>query len=91
MEVKIFGKEAKAKAIVLPIRISSDDQMHGVGLAFHFLIGNILVLNSWLDEMWFGWRVKSIFPQPEHLLSYCHNQSLELDFFKLRESQNIRY
>ncbi|MEW5910438.1 MAG: hypothetical protein AB1659_11600, partial [Thermodesulfobacteriota bacterium] len=91
MGLTVSSKHRKPRAIVLPMRISSSNQMPGIGLAFHFLIGNILVLNCRLDEMWFGWRVKSIFPEKERLISYCRGDSPEPDIFQLGQQEDIRF
>ena len=83
--------DAKPQAIVLPIRIQEDSRFSGIGLAFHFLLGNVLVLCTRLKEMWFGWRVKAIFPKKETLLSFCRGEGSEPNIGDLGAEQKIRY
>jgi hypothetical protein len=62
------------QCIVLPFRAGTAQPFNGTGLALHFLVGNVLVLHTGLKEMWFGWRVKKIFPGKgvvSALLSRC--------------------
>ncbi|MFH1102270.1 MAG: hypothetical protein V1714_00700 [Pseudomonadota bacterium] len=81
----------KPKAIVLPLWVFKGTQLDGIGLGLHFLLGNVLVLNSRLQEMWFGWRVKMIFPQKEDLVTYFRGEGSEPDILQLAKDQNIRY
>ena len=51
------------QCIVLPFRAENRHPFNGTGLSLHFLVGNVLALHTGLKEMWFGWRVKKIFPE----------------------------
>jgi len=83
---KIFNQ-----AIVLPFQTDRSRAREGIGLGLHFLLGNILVLNKSLEEMWFGWRVKKIFPKKTMLLDYCRGIGPALDLPGLALEQKIRY
>jgi len=79
------------QAIVLPILSPQTEKLQGMGLGLHFLIGNVLVLNRRLKEMWFGWRVRKLFPEAKHLLAYCRGEIAAPDFLCLAAEQKIRY
>ena len=86
-----MGSSPKDRCIVLPLRPAASHPFDGCGLALHFLIGNVLVLHSGFKEMWFGWRAKKIFPQPEMLQRYCRHASEQLDLRAISREQKIRY
>jgi tetratricopeptide (TPR) repeat protein len=79
------------QCIVLPLRPVNPQLFDGTGLALHFLIGNVLVLHTGLKEMWFGWRVKKIFPQQETLQRYCRDAASRLDLIQVSRSQKVRF
>ncbi|MGD8367002.1 MAG: tetratricopeptide repeat protein [Desulfobacterales bacterium] len=58
------------RCVVLPI-VCRDPQQPFIGMAIHFLLGNLIVLHPGFREFWFGWRVARIFPAPDELKSYC--------------------
>jgi hypothetical protein len=74
----------------MPLRPQSPPQFSGIGLALHFLLGNILVLHTRLKEMWFGWRVKKIFPEPEAFQHYSRDIKEDLDLSQTARMQKIR-
>ena len=78
------------QCIVLPFRPESSQQFNGIGLALHFLIGNVLVLHTRFKEMWFGWRAKKIFPTPALFQHYCREVNDKLDLAHTARSQKIR-
>jgi hypothetical protein len=82
---------SKPRLIVLPLQPQEKNAYKGAGLAIHFLLGNIVALNTGLKEFWFGWRVKKIFLEKEKLQAYCYDNGLELDLSKLGKQQGIRY
>jgi hypothetical protein len=84
-------QEIKPQAIVFPIRTKNRESQRNVGMGLHFLLGNVMILNSGLKEMWFGWRVKKIFPEYEDLMSYCRNESPTFNITRLGHEQKIRY
>ena len=57
----------RPQCIVLPFQPDSLQDFNGVGLALHFLLGNVMVLHTGLKECWFGWRVNKIFPEETDL------------------------
>jgi hypothetical protein len=64
---------------------------NGTGLALHFLVGNVLVLHTGLKEMWFGWRVKKIFPEKASFEHYCRDAVKKLDLVQVSRSQKVRF
>lgn len=79
------------QCIVLPFRAANRQSFDGTGLALHFLLGNVLVLHTGLKEMWFGWRVKKIFPRQEALQDYCRDAAITLDLAQVSRSQKVRF
>ena len=77
--------------IVLPFRAENRQPFNGTGLALHFLLGNVLVLHTGLKEMWFGWRVKKIFPEKAPFQRYCRDAADSLDLVMVSLSQNVRF
>ncbi len=83
---------AEPRVIVLPFRPAAEASTAEAGLALHFLLGNVLIINSRLREMWFGWRMKQIFPRQEDLLAYLQGGAgPELDPAQLGPEQKIRF
>lgn len=68
-------QKGRPKAIVLPFRSKKQGFEGGVGMGLHFLLGNIMILNRGLAEMWFGWRTKKIFSERDAFMSYCRNEA----------------
>ena len=62
--------ESRPRCVVLPI-VSRDPEAPGIGLAVHFLFGNVIVLHPAFREFWFGWRVAAVFPSKSDLTTYC--------------------
>ena len=79
------------QCIVLPFRAENRQPFDGTGLALHFLVGNVLVLHTGLKEMWFGWRVKKIFPQKAPFQLYCRDAANNLDLVQVSRSQKVRF
>jgi len=86
-----MGSSPPERCIVLPFRPANPDDFDGGGLALHFLLGNVLVLHSGFKEMWFGWRAKKIFPQPQMLQRYCRHAHEQLDLTEVSRAQKIRF
>jgi len=86
-----MGSSPIDRCIVLPLRPANQDDFDGSGLALHFLLGNVLVLHSGFKEMWFGWRAKKIFPQPQMLKRYCRHTGEQLDLTEVSRVQKIRF
>jgi hypothetical protein len=87
---RIMKPPPKDQCIVLPLRQKIRPEFDGVGLALHFLLGNVLVLHTGLKEMWFGWRVKKIFKEPETFRRYCRETETDLDLSQAAHLQKIR-
>jgi len=79
------------QCIVLPFRAKHRQPLDGVGLALHFLIGNVLVLHTGFKEMWFGWRVKKLFADKAALQDYCRNPAVQMDLVHASQAQRIRF
>ena len=79
------------RCIVLPLRPASPEVFSGIGLALHFLLGNVLVLHTGLEEMWFGWRVAKIFPRRQDLENYCRDAAVRLDLSRTAREQKVRF
>lgn len=78
------------QCIVLPFRAENGHPFNGTGLALHFLAGNVLALHTGLKEMWFGWRVKKIFPEQAAFERYCRDAADNLDLLQVSRSQQVR-
>ena len=78
------------QCIVLPFRGDHRQPFNGTGLALHFLVGNVLALHTGLKEMWFGWRVKKIFPEKASFQRYCRDAASKLDLVQISQSQRVR-
>jgi hypothetical protein len=87
------GKNAtkKPQAIVMPFKSEGGGTFNGTGMALHFLLGNVLVLNDSLKEMWFGWRVGKIFPEQKLLTDFCRGDGTPFDYRELGEKQKVRF
>lgn len=79
------------KCIILPFQPMSGQLLDGVGLALHFLLGNVVVLHSGLNELWFGWRIKKLFLNPVELSAYCKGASLKTSVQDLSKQQKVRF
>ena len=77
------------QCIVLPFRPAVGQPFNGTGLALHFLLGNVLVLHTGLKEMWFGWRVKKIFPEKAPFQRYCRDITSKLDIVHVSRAQQV--
>lgn len=78
------------KCIVLPLQPSSPQAFSGVGLALHFLLGNVIVLHSGFKECWFGWRVHKLFGDADRLGAYCRGAGQVLTLDRISEEQKVR-
>ncbi len=79
------------RCIVLPFQPQPGQPFDGVGLALHFLLGNVVVLHTGLQELWFGWRVKKLFTDAAHLAAYCRGAPLEIGLGQLGRQQGVRF
>lgn len=81
----------RPQCIVLPLQPDSLQDFNGVGLALHFLLGNMMVLHTGLKECWFGWRVNKIFPGKTDLKAYCREKEVLVDLHQVSTEQNVRF
>lgn len=79
------------KCIVLPFQPMPGISFDGVGLALHFLLGNVLVLHGGLKELWFGWRVKKLFDDAGALSAYCRGEGRPIVPADHSKQQNVRF
>jgi len=86
-----MNNHASLQCIIMPFKPSSTLEFDGVGLALHFLLGNAVVLNGSLKEMWFGWRVKKLFSDAGQLCDYCKGCHQNFSVDKESSQQNIRF
>lgn len=79
--------KGRPKCIVMPFQ---ERPGSGVGLALHFLIGNVIAVHTGFAECWFGWRVGKIFATPEALHQYACLQGASLDRGQISTEQKVR-
>jgi hypothetical protein len=81
----------RPKCIVLPFQPDPPADFNGVGLALHFLLGNVMVLHTGLKEFWFGWRTNRIFPEKTDLQAYCRGKEALVDLHQVSTEQKVRF
>ena len=77
--------------IVLPFQPARGRTFDGVGLALHFLLGNVMALHDGLKELWFGWRIRKIFLNSADLAAYCRGVPLQPVLQDLSQRENVRF
>jgi len=83
--------KGRPQCIVLPFQPDPSEDFNGVGLALHFLLGNVMALHTGLKECWFGWRVNKIFPEKTDLKAYCRGKEVLVDLHQVSTEQNVRF
>jgi tetratricopeptide (TPR) repeat protein len=81
----------RPQCIVLPFQPDPSEDFNGVGLALHFLLGNVMALHTGLKECWFGWRANKIFPEKTDLKAYCRGKEILVDLHQVSTEQNVRF
>lgn len=81
----------KPKLIVLPFIPEQGCQYDGTGLAVQNLLENVLPLHTGLEELWFNWKIKKIFPDMEKYTAYYKGKGDQPDMNKLGKELGIRY
>ncbi len=81
----------RPKLIVMPFTPENDQEYSGMGLGIHFFFGNIISIHTGLEEFWFGWRVKRLFPEIKLLKAYCKGDGPKLDILNLAKEHEVRY
>lgn len=84
-------KQDKPRFIVMPFQPATNQEYNGIGLAFHFLLGNIMAVQTLLKEFWFGWRVTKIFKDQIALTAFCQGEKSLDDIAQLAREQEIQY
>lgn len=79
------------QCIVFPFQPTPLEEFSGLGLALHFLLGNVMVLHKGLKECWFGWRVNRIFPEKAKLEAYCRGEEDLVDLYQVSKEQKVRF
>lgn len=79
------------QCIVLPFQPQPPQPFNGIGLSLHFLLGNVLVLHTELKEMWFGWRIKKIFPELKAFQQYYRDAADHLNLAQVSRAQKVRF
>ena len=84
-----MAKSAKGqpKCIVMPFQEVAGN---GVGLALHFLIGNVIAVHTGFAECWFGWRAGKIFATPDALRDYGRMQGAPVNKQQISTEQKVR-
>jgi hypothetical protein len=76
--------------VVLPIA-SKDPSLPFIGMAVHFLFGNVVVLHPGFTECWFGWRVAKIFPAAADLEAHRQGGRPDPDLIRTGRQEQIRF
>jgi hypothetical protein len=86
----VSSGESRPRCVVLPI-VSKDPAAPGIGMAIHFLFGNVIVLHPAFREFWFGWRVADIFPSKNDLAAYCRTGEPSPEPVRTGRKEEIRF
>ncbi|MEE8415393.1 MAG: tetratricopeptide repeat protein [Desulfobacterales bacterium] len=78
------------RCIVLPLLSGSGSEFNGIGLAIHFLLGNVIALHTRFREFWFGWRVGKVFKNANDLKAYNRSKAPSPNIKELGPEQKIR-
>ena len=78
------------RCIVLPLLSGSGSKFNGIGLAVHFLLGNVIALHTRFREFWFGWRVGKVFKNANDLKAYNRGKVPSPNIKELGPEQEIR-
>jgi len=81
----------KHRFIVMPFQPEPKQPYNGIGMGLHFLLGNVMAVQTNLKEFWFGWRVNKIFKNPLELAAFFKGEK-RLDHIEQHaEEQDIKY
>jgi hypothetical protein len=75
----------------MPFQPTKKQEYDGIGLALHFLLGNIMAVQTLLKEFWFGWRVKKLFKDQQALTEFLQGEKYLDDMTQLAREQEIQY
>ena len=84
------ASQTRPRCVVLPIP-SQDSLLPFIGMAVHFLFGNLVVLHPGFTECWFGWRVAKIFPDAADLEAYWKTGQPAPDLIRTGRREQIRF
>lgn len=82
-----LAKSPRPKCIVMPFQ---EADAGGIGLALHFLLGNVMAVHTGFAECWFGWRADRIFTTADALGDYFRMQGALVDRQQISKEQKIR-
>jgi len=77
----------RPKCIIMPFQEPTGS---GLGLALHFLLGNVMAIHPGFAECWFGWRVGKIFSSPDLLRGFYRRETPPLDRTGISAEQKVR-
>jgi len=77
--------------IVMPFQPESEQVYSGIGLGLHFLIGNVMAVQTLLKEFWFGWRVNKLFKNQVEIVEFCQGKKGLDNIEQLAKEQEIKY
>ena len=81
----------KHRFIVMPFQPDSEQVYNGIGLGLHFLIGNVMAVQTLLKEFWFGWRVNKLFKNQVEIVEFCQGKKGLDNIEQLAKEQEIKY
>ncbi|MEN8210314.1 MAG: hypothetical protein ABFR31_01235 [Thermodesulfobacteriota bacterium] len=81
----------KHRFIVMPFQPEPEQAYSGIGLGLHFLIGNVMAIQTLLKEFWFGWRVNKLFKNQVELAEFCQGKKGLENIEQLAKEQEIKY
>ncbi len=81
----------KHRFIVMPFQPESEQVYSGIGLGLHFLIGNVMAVQTLLKEFWFGWRVNKLFKNQVEIVEFCQGKKGLDNIEQLAKEQEIKY
>ncbi len=77
--------------IVMPFQPEPGQVYSGIGLGLHFLIGNVMAVQTLLKEFWFGWRVNKLFKNQVEIVEFCQGKKGLDNIEQLAKEQEIKY
>lgn len=78
------------RLIILPL-VQEKGVTFNCGLWIQFLTGNLAIMHPGLDEFWFGWRVKDVFPTSSDFDLYCQKGDMKAELAEIATKIKVRY
>ncbi len=85
------GNNHHHRFIVMPFQPDSTQPYNGIGMGLHFLLGNVMAVQTLLKEFWFGWRVDKLFKNQSELYDFCRGKKQLDNLERYAEDQEIKY